>query len=104
MESKKFTDLNLNPAQQKEVVEWLAYQYRLILLGLNVADSVGYKTYDPLTIEGNVAHSYVFDLEDGGRHHEFTDYDSLVDSLTNEVIRDIFDELPEILENNFIVR
>lgn len=28
------------------------------------------KSYDPLTIEGSVAHSYVLDLWDGGRHHK----------------------------------
>lgn len=73
-------------------------------MGLKLDDAVGYKSYDPLTIEGNVAHSYVFDLEDGGRHHQFENCVALVDALTNEIIQKIFDELPEILDNNFIVK
>ena len=42
------------------------------LLAAGVED-VGGKSYDPLTIdeERKVAHSYVFNLWDGGRHHEY---------------------------------
>lgn len=29
------------------------------------------KNYDPLFFEGDVAHSYVLELDDGGRHHSY---------------------------------
>jgi hypothetical protein len=47
-----------------------------ILLELGIQDGHS-KSYDPLTIEGKIAHTYVFDLEDGGRHHEFKDLEQL---------------------------
>ena len=30
------------------------------------------KSYDPLTIEGDIAHSYVLNFNDGGRHHKLS--------------------------------
>ena len=42
-----------------------------VLCSLGVSDGCG-KMYDPLTIEGEMYHSYVFDLWDGGRHHDST--------------------------------
>jgi len=29
------------------------------------------KSYDPITFEGKIAHSYVLELDDGGRHHSY---------------------------------
>lgn len=50
------------------------------------------KTYDPLTIEGGVYHSYVFDLWDGGRHHH-------PEGRTQEQVRKaILDEVVEELK------
>ena len=37
-------------------------------------DSVCGKHYDPLLVEGLVMHSYIFDMLDGGRHHEMSGY------------------------------
>lgn len=48
-----------------------------------------HKMYDPLTIEGKVAHSYVFDLEDGGRHHSFKDLWHLRDAILWETVERI---------------
>ena len=43
------------------------------------------KTYDPLFIEGKTAHSYVFDFNDGGRHHEIESLDQLYTLLLEEI-------------------
>lgn len=40
-------------------------------------DSFSGKSYDPMTIEGGMMHSYAFDLKDGGRHHPLSDYESV---------------------------
>lgn len=47
------------------------------------------KSYDPMTIEGNTAHSYIFDMKDGGRHHDLTlykDVGEILDILLKETI------------------
>ena len=45
------------------------------------------KMYDPLTIEGRVAHSYVFNLQDGGRHHSFETLEKLADDCLKEMAK-----------------
>lgn len=47
------------------------------------------KMYDPLTIVGKTAHSYIFDLEDGGRHHKFKDLNQLREMILKETIERI---------------
>ena len=47
------------------------------------------KIYDPLTIEGKTAHSYVFDLNDGGRHHPFKNLEQLRNDLLKEAVEKI---------------
>lgn len=55
------------------------------------------KTYDPLTIEKietagkvrYVAHSYAFDLWDGGRHHEATSLEQIRQGMLDEVKSDL---------------
>lgn len=64
-------DLPLTESQKKYVLEWLAWKYWNALLKIKVQDG-HCKSYDPLAIEEHVAHSYVFDLESGGRHHPFS--------------------------------
>jgi hypothetical protein len=44
-------------------------------------DSPCAKSYDPMRIEGMTAHSYAFDLKDGGRHHDLTEYESVGEIL-----------------------
>ena len=58
-----------------------------ILQGLDLSDSC--KIYDPLTIEGKTAHSYVFDLSDGGRHHPFKSLEQLKEDILKETIERI---------------
>jgi len=51
------------------------------------------KIYDPLTIEGEIAHSYVFDLMDGGRHHSFNNLEELRENLLRETAEEIKEEI-----------
>lgn len=78
-------DLDLNDEQKEQVLEYLAQKYWKILLDLDIQDGHS-KGYDPLVIEGSTAHSYVFDLEDGGRHHAFKDYAHLEKMLSDELL------------------
>lgn len=79
--------------QQKEcVLEYLARRYWQLLLDTNIQDGHS-KSYDPLLIEGDTAHSYVYDMEDGGRHHSFKDYAHLEEMLYDETLGQIKYEL-----------
>jgi hypothetical protein len=40
------------------------------------------KSYDPMTCEEKVMHSYAFDMKDGGRHHPVADYGSVEEILS----------------------
>lgn len=76
-------DLPLSRAQKECVLEW----YAMKIWKLEGPDH--HKSYDPLTIEGNVAHSYVFNLDNGGRHHEFgslKDLELMLDQELNQVV------------------
>lgn len=77
--------LPLKDFQKKAVLEYLAQKLWRILLKTNIMED-HCKIYDPLIIEGNIAHSYVFDMEDGGRHHPFKDYKHLEQMLMEETI------------------
>lgn len=61
-----------------------------VLLELEIKDG-HCKSYDPLTIEGKMAHSYVFDLWDGGRHHIFKTHKQLQKAALKETIQQIKD-------------
>ena len=79
-------DLPLDYLEKCAVLEYLARKLWIILEESTGAPEYAGKTYDPLIIEGNIAHSYVFDLEDGGRHHSFKDLKHLETMLINEAI------------------
>ena len=53
-------------------------------------DSPCGKSYDPMRIEHpHLAHSYAFDMKDGGRHHDLSDYKDIgeiMDVLLEEAI------------------
>jgi len=54
--------------------------YAAALVDLNFEITGEYpmgKSYDPMTVDGNTMHSYVFDMKDGGRHHPARDYKDL---------------------------
>lgn len=78
-------DLDLDNEQKEQVLEYLAQKFWGLLMDLGTMDG-HCKSYDPLVIEGNTAHSYVFDLEDGGRHHAFKDYAHLENMLYSETL------------------
>lgn len=80
-------DLPFNQKQKEQVLEYLARQLYFILTELGMDDH--HKTYDPLTIEGGIAHSYVFELGDGGRHHKFSSLLELENLMVTEVIQSI---------------
>ena len=63
-----------------------------ILLELGIQDG-HCKMFDPMTIEGNTAHSYVFDLEDGGRHHRFSNLEELRKNILTETISSIAEKM-----------
>lgn len=82
-------DLPFSEEAKRMVLEWFARKL-WVLLEEGSGDSDYYcKMYDPLVIKDNIAHSYVFDMEDGGRHHEFKDLEHLEKMLMDEGIRQI---------------
>lgn len=81
--------IGFTPEQKAEVLVWFARKlYILIEEGSGEPDYY-HKMYDPLTIENNTAHSYVFDFEDGGRHHPFKNLLELEKMLMDEGIKRI---------------
>jgi hypothetical protein len=86
-----FVDPDSFHTHEKALV-WLAQKYYKLLLAIGA--QLGHrKSYDPLTIEYDgdkkIAHSYVFDFEDGGRHHPFRDLEQLEEMLDVEIVRQI---------------
>jgi hypothetical protein len=67
----------LTPEQQKYLEGYAAalQDLQLSLTGDNWCS----KSYDPLTCEAEVMHSYAFDMKDGGRHHKVRDYQTMED-------------------------
>lgn len=82
-------DLDLSHYQKIQVLEWFARKLWTLLEEGSGDPDYYCKSYDPLLIEGNTAHSYVFDLEDGGRHHQFKDLEHLESMLMDEGISSI---------------
>jgi len=76
----------------KEDVESYAMACWDILKKLDISDG-HCKHYDPLTIEGKTAHSYIFNLQSGGRHHPFKSLGQLKNDICDETIKLIKGEL-----------
>lgn len=84
---KTLNDTNLDILAKIQVLEWFAFQ-----IWDADPEAGGSKSYDPLTIELNsdgtgIAHSYVFDFHDGGRHHYFDSLDQLEKWLKEELAK-----------------
>lgn len=82
-----------NPLTQARAIEWLALKFYVLLVEMDGDGDYGGKSYDPMTIDlntngGGTAHSYVFNLRDGGRHHGFQDLASLETALWEEAIKE----------------
>ena len=88
---KTIDDLPLKDTQKRYVLEWLAWKFYNLLLKLGIEDRYC-KFYDPLLIEDDRCHSYVFDLDDGGRHHPYKNLREIEDKLFNEVVKRIKEE------------
>jgi hypothetical protein len=56
------------PMTQKEAEIYVQGMYDLMMM---VGCDGHCKHYDPLFFEGRIAHSYVLELDDGGRHHSY---------------------------------
>ena len=82
-------DLPFSKGEKRMVLEWFARKLWVLLEeGSGESDYYG-KMYDPLVIEGRTAHSYVFDFEDGGRHHPFKSLAHLEKMLMDEGVKRI---------------
>lgn len=93
-----FTDIDALPFtddQKEMVLEWFA---QVLWQGL---DEPGHcKSYDPLVIEGNTAHSYVMNLDDGGRHHSFESLHDLEQKMIDEMRKMAKFYVRELKEND----
>ena len=81
-------DLTLSTEQKRLVLEWFARKlWKILEEGSGLPDYYC-KSYDPLLIdrERKIAYSYVFNFNDGGRHHRFRDLAHLEDMLVKEAI------------------
>ncbi|MDD5517888.1 MAG: hypothetical protein PHV98_00870 [Candidatus Omnitrophica bacterium] len=82
-------DLPFTAEAKCMVLEWFARKLWVLLEEGSDDPDYYCKMYDPLTIEGNIAHSYVFNFEDGGRHHPFSNLIQLEKMLMDEGIKTI---------------
>lgn len=83
-------DLPLDHLEKQAVLEWFARRLWVILENSRPdGPDWHHKTYDPLIIDGNVAHSYVFNLGDGGRHHDIESLEDLERRLVDEATSDL---------------
>lgn len=78
-------DLPFTPEQKMMVLAWFAQKLWDIDVEAMGNDYCG-KSYDPLSFWDGEAHSYVFDLEDGGRHHKYDSLSHLEAMLVNEIV------------------
>lgn len=108
--SKKASELGYNPwydinelpfnDDQKEIVlEYIARILWIILTESMWDGEYICKSYDPLVIDENTAHSYVLNLNrHGGRHHYFKDYKELEEKIKNGAIEDIQGQIQGLKE------
>lgn len=83
-------DLPLTELEKQAVVELLARHLWVVIEESSLYPDYHHKSYDPLVIEGDVAHSYVFCLsEHGSRHHDFENLKDLERRLIEDAIRQI---------------
>ena len=82
-------DIDVSDEIKKNILEWFARKLWILLEEGSGEPDYYHKSYDPLTIEGNIAHSYVFDFRDGGRHHPFKNLSELEEMLMEEGINSI---------------
>jgi len=91
-------DLPLTEEQKAIVLEWFAMKIKEILRIFDPEWGDHCKSYDPLVITDSVAHSYLFDFKDGGRHHPFKLLTQLERWLAEEAVKEM---LPYILDREW---
>jgi hypothetical protein len=86
---RSINDLDLDAEQKEQVLEWFAWKIWDAGEYAYGEDAYYGKSYDPLVIEGLTAHSYVMDLDSGGRHHPFTDLADLERQMVDSIKRSL---------------
>ena len=86
------SEITLTKKQKIEVLEWYAYKVWMLQIKKNIVDG-SMKMYDPLEIDiyNKISHSYVFNFEDGGRHHPFNTLDDIEKWLFNESLKEVIE-------------
>ena len=82
-------DLPLSADQKEMVLEWYARKIWTVIECAEGSPDYHGKGYDPLIIDGNTAHSYVFDFDEVGRHHPIKSLAHLEDLLMAELLREV---------------
>jgi hypothetical protein len=87
----------LTPSQQRFLEGYAAalQDLQLALTGDNFCS----KHYDPMTCEATIIHSYAFNMKDGGRHHEVSDYESL-----EEIQKTLMEETLTAIKEHFLIK
>lgn len=67
----------LGTEKSSAFIEGFAAACQTLRMVLTGDDDRHGKSYDPMTIKGDIMHSYVFNMKDGGRHHYMKDYASV---------------------------
>ena|SRR5260221_14784240 len=86
------TDRSLDELPFDDAHKAIILEYAASVLYRSLAEAgieSGHKSYDPLTIEGSVAWSYVFELTTDGRRHPFTSLAELEQALIKAGARNI---------------
>ena len=91
-------DLPINEHQKACVLERLAQRLQKTKIAKNMDIWQYCKSYDPLDIdvEHKVAHSYVMNMNDWWRHHDFKSMKDIDDCIFNEFFNEIEKEIEYI--------
>ncbi len=92
---RSVSELPLTRLEKEAVLELFAMKLWYILEEGSGDPDWHHKSYDPLVIEDNEAHSYVFRLsEQGGRHHKF----DTLEGLEGKLVEDAISRIKNMLE------
>lgn len=88
---RRLSEVSADTLVKIQILEWFAWKIYIAQAEAECDGDYRGKSYDPMTVEINadgsgIAHSYVFDFEDGGRHHPFSSLEELETMLTNELV------------------
>lgn len=91
MKIRRLAETPFTDEQKAIILEWYAWKIWSALEEGSGEPDYYHKSYDPMEIDliEKIAHSYVFDLEDGGRHHPFKNLEHLEEMMDAELIKRI---------------